>query len=105
MYAIRSYYALFCVFHKDPQGRTDLKYVLRLMSQYGRKRLAIISSDDFCTPASFKKQVHRRHGFFWYGNDSQLDNIKNVKLLGIPEAKELERVGYNEKNSFRNNFV
>ncbi|MCT4643635.1 MAG: DNA primase [Carboxylicivirga sp.] len=92
--------ALFCVFHKDPQGRTDLKYVLRLMSQYGRKRLAIISSDDFCTPASFKKQVHRRHGFFWYGNDSQLDNIKNVKLLGIPEAKELERVGYNESNSF-----
>ena len=92
--------ALFCVFHKDPQGRVDLKYVLRLMSQYGRKRLAIISSDDFCTPASFKKQVHRRHGFFWYGNDSQLDNIKNVKLLGIPEAKELERVGYNEKNSF-----
>ena len=92
--------ALFCVFHKDPQGRTDLKYVLRLMSQYGRKRLAIISSDDFCTPASFKKQVHRRHGFFWYGNDSQLDNIKNVKLLGIPEAKELERVGFNEKNSF-----
>jgi len=92
--------ALFCVFHKDPQGRTDLKYVLRLMSQYGRKRLAIISSDDFCTPASFKKQVHRRHGFFWYGNDSQLDNIKNVKLLGIPEAKELERVGYNEDNRF-----
>jgi len=92
--------ALFCVFHKDPQGRIDLKYVLRLMSQYGRKRLAIISSDDFCTPASFKKQVHRRHGFFWYGNDSQLDNIKNVKLLGIPEAKELERVGYNEKNNF-----
>ncbi|MDA3906955.1 MAG: DNA primase [Bacteroidales bacterium] len=92
--------ALFCVFHKDPQGRTDLKYVLRLMSQYGRKRLAIISSDDFCTPASFKKQVHRRHGFFWYGNDSQLDNIKNVKLLGIPEAKELERIGYNDKNSF-----
>ena len=92
--------ALFCVFHKDPQGRTDLKYVLRLMSQYGRKRLAIISSDDFCTPASFKKQVHRRHGFFWYGNDSQLDNIKNVKLLGIPEAKELERVGYNESNCF-----
>lgn len=92
--------ALFCVFHKDPQGRTDLKYVLRLMSQYGRKRLAIITSDDFCTPASFKKQVHRRHGFFWYGNDSQLDNIKNVKLLGIPEAKELERVGYNEANRF-----
>jgi DNA primase catalytic core len=92
--------ALFCVFHKDPQGRIDLKYVLRLVSQYGRKRLAIISSDDFCTPASFKKQVHRRHGFFWYGNDSQLDNIKNVKLLGIPEAKELERVGYNENNSF-----
>ncbi|WP_289055768.1 DNA primase [Carboxylicivirga marina] len=92
--------ALFCVFHKDPQGRVDLKYVLRLMSQYGRKRLAIISSDDFCTPASFKKQVHRRHGFFWYGNDSQLDNIKNVKLLGIPEAKELERVGYNESNNF-----
>lgn len=92
--------ALFCVFHKDPQGGIDLKYVLRLMSQYGRKRLAIISSDDFCTPASFKKQVHRRHGFFWYGNDSQLDNIKNVKLLGIPEAKELERVGFNEKNSF-----
>ncbi len=92
--------ALFCVFHKDPQGRTDLKYVLRLVSQYGRKRLAIISSDDFCTPASFKKQVHRRHGFFWYGNDSQLDNIKNVKLLGIPEAKELERVGYDIKNNF-----
>ncbi len=92
--------ALFCVFHKDPQGRIDLKYVLRLKSQYGRKRLAIISSDDFCTPASFKKQVHRRHGFFWYGNDSQLDNIKNVKLLGIPEAKELERVGYNEENFF-----
>jgi DNA primase len=92
--------ALFCVFHKDPQGRTDLKYVLRLISQYGRKRLAIISSDDFCTPASFKKQVHRRHGFFWYGNDSQLDSIKNVNLLGIPEAKELERVGYNEKNKF-----
>lgn len=92
--------ALFCVFHKDPQGGTDLKYVLRLMSQYGRKRLAIISSDDFCTPASFKKQVHRRHGFFWYGNDSQLDNIKNVKLLGIPEARELERVGYNEANCF-----
>ncbi len=95
-----TFHALFCVFHKDPQGKTDLKYVLRLMSQYGRKRLAIISSDDFCTPASFKKQVHRRHGFFWYGNDSQLDNIKNVKLLGIPEAKELERVGYNEKNCF-----
>ncbi|WP_430933265.1 DNA primase [Saccharicrinis sp. 156] len=92
--------ALFCVFHKDPQGRFDLKYVLRLISQYGRKRLAIISSDDFCTPASFKKQVHRRHGFFWYGNDSQLDNIKNVKLLGIPEARELERIGFNEKNSF-----
>jgi hypothetical protein len=92
--------ALFCVFHKDPQGRTDLKYVLRLMSQYGRNRLAVISSDDFCTPASFKKQVHRRHGFFWYGNDTQLDSIKNVKLLGIPEAKELERVGYNIKNEF-----
>lgn len=92
--------ALFCVFHKDPQGRTDLKYVLCLMSQYGRNRLAVISSDDFCTPASFKKQVHRRHGFFWYGNDTQLDSIKNVKLLGIPEAYELERVGYNEKNRF-----
>ncbi|WP_282039357.1 DNA primase [Saccharicrinis aurantiacus] len=92
--------AIFCVFHKDPQGKLDLKYVLRLISQYGRKRLAIISSDDFCTPASFKKQVHRRHGFFWYGNDSQLDNIKNVKLLGIPEAKELERVGFDEINKF-----
>ncbi len=92
--------ALFCVFHKDPQGKTDLKYIIQLASQYGRKRLAIITSDDFCTPATFKKQVHRRHGYFWYGNDSQLDNIKNVKLLGIPEAKELERVGYNVKNQF-----
>ena len=92
--------ALFCVFHNDGQGRIDLKYILNLKSQYGRKRLATISSDDFCTPASFKKQVHRRHGFFWYGNDTQLDSIKNVKLLGIPEAKELERVGYNVKNRF-----
>lgn len=92
--------ALFCVFHADSSGSMDLKYVLKLISQFGRKRLAVISSDNFVSSPLFKKTVHRKHGFFWYGNDVQLDSIKNEKLLGIPEARELERVGWNDKHKF-----
>lgn len=76
------------------------KYVCLFSNVFKRVRPAVLSTDDFVSVSAFDKAVGRLHGFVFEGNQQDLNAIRIKLYQGIPEANEVERLGWNREGYY-----